>query len=66
MRLVFKLFCRSGLTIAAATERLREHAGQPMADEYLEFLGKSTRAICTMRGRKTMAGNDSFQAADST
>ena len=66
VRLVFKLFCRSGLTIAAATERLREHAGQPMADEYLEFLGKSTRAICTMRGRKTMAGNDSFQAADST
>ena len=64
VRMVYKLFCRSGLTVAGATERLQEHAGQPMADEYLRFLTKSTRSLCTMRGRKTEVKNKSSQAAD--
>lgn len=53
VRLTHRLFCRSDLSIAAATEQLREHAGQPMADEYLAFLDRSTRSICTMRSRTT-------------
>jgi len=65
VRLTHKLFCRSGLTVVAATEQLREHAGQPMADEYLAFLEKSTRALCTMRGRKTVTDDSDLQATDS-
>ncbi len=64
VRMVYKLFCRSGLTVATATERLQAHAGQPMADEYLRFLEKSTRSICTMKGRKTEAKDRSSHAAD--
>lgn len=66
VRMVFKLFCRSGLTIAAATEQLKEHAGQPMADEYLRFLEQSTRSICTMRGRKAEPKETPSQAADAS
>jgi acyl-[acyl carrier protein]--UDP-N-acetylglucosamine O-acyltransferase len=52
VRWVYRTFCRSGLPLAVATERLQERAGDPVIDEYLTFLSKSTRAICTLRGRR--------------
>ena len=52
VRWVYRLFCRSGLPVAAAKERLAERAGDPVVDEYLTFLSKSSRALCTMRGRR--------------
>jgi UDP-N-acetylglucosamine acyltransferase len=53
VRWIYRLFCRSGLPLAVATERLQERAGDSVADEYLAFLSKSTRAICTLRGRRS-------------
>lgn len=53
VRWVYRLFCRSGLPLTAAKKELETRAGDPIVDEYLAFLGESTRAICTMRGRRT-------------
>lgn len=52
VRWVYRLFCRSGLPVATAKERLAERAGDPIIDEYLAFISKSSRALCTMRGRR--------------
>ncbi|MAD19422.1 MAG: acyl-[acyl-carrier-protein]--UDP-N-acetylglucosamine O-acyltransferase [Planctomycetaceae bacterium] len=66
VRMVHKLFCRSGLSIAAATERLQEEPRTPMVEEYLSFLERSTRSICTMRGRKTEFKTDAAQPTDAS
>lgn len=52
VRWVYRLFCRSGLPVNVAKERLAERAGDPVIDEYLTFISRSSRALCTMRGRR--------------
>ena len=52
VRWVYRLFCRSGLPVGAAKDRLRERAGEPIIDQYLAFIDRSSRPLCTMRGRK--------------
>ncbi|MEE2972248.1 MAG: acyl-ACP--UDP-N-acetylglucosamine O-acyltransferase [Planctomycetota bacterium] len=63
VRWVYRLFARSGTSIKVATERLRERAGEPLIDEYLEFVTTAERAICTMRGRRD--GNERTEPASS-
>ena len=46
VRWVYKTLYRCGISIAAAIEVIRERAGRPIVDEYLEFFASSKRGIC--------------------
>jgi UDP-N-acetylglucosamine acyltransferase len=46
VRWVYKILCRSGLSLAEAREALRERADRPIVTEYLQFLDASKRGIC--------------------
>ncbi len=61
VRWVYRLFCRSGLPVGVAKEKLLERAGHPIIDQYIAFIGQSNRPLCTMRGRK----QDSREPAES-
>ncbi len=51
VRWVYRQFCREGLTVGEATERLEERRGDRIVDDYLRFIEESNRPICTMKGR---------------
>ena len=51
VRWVYRQFCREGLTVGEATERLEERRGDRIVDDYLRFIEESKRPICTMKGR---------------
>lgn len=48
---IFKLFCRSRLGANQAIEQLEARRGDPVVDEYLQFIARSTRGLVTRRGR---------------
>ncbi|MCP4836657.1 MAG: acyl-ACP--UDP-N-acetylglucosamine O-acyltransferase [Phycisphaera sp.] len=63
VRWVYRTFVRQGLSIVTATERLKERAGDPLIDEYIEFVETAERPICTGRGRQ--APSDRNDSSDS-
>lgn len=63
VRWVYRTFVRQGISIASATERLKERAGDPLIDEYIQFVEAAERPICTGRGRQ--ARNDRDDSSDS-
>jgi UDP-N-acetylglucosamine acyltransferase len=53
VRWVYRMVYRSGATPQQALELLRERAGDPIVDEYIEFITSSKRGICHGAGRAT-------------
>jgi UDP-N-acetylglucosamine acyltransferase len=52
-RWVFRLICRSNLTIAQARREMETRRDNPLVEEYLVFMDNSTRSLCTSQGRLT-------------
>jgi acyl-[acyl carrier protein]--UDP-N-acetylglucosamine O-acyltransferase len=46
IRWSFKVIYRRRLPPSAALEALRERAGRPMVDEYIDFIESSKRGLC--------------------
>ncbi len=51
VRWVYKTLCRSGLLPKNALALLRSRQGDPVVDEYIQFVESSKRGIVTARGR---------------
>lgn len=52
IRWTYKVIYRRRLPAAAALEALRERAGRPMVDEYIEFIETSKRGLCRGSARE--------------
>lgn len=59
VRWVYKTFCRAGLSVRVATDRLRSRAGDPVIDQYIEFVDRSTRGLVTRHGREAAERDES-------
>lgn len=66
VRWVYRILMRSGLAPRAALARLRERAGDPIVDEYIQFVESAKRPIIHGSGRATRGtrGAPSGVAAD--
>jgi UDP-N-acetylglucosamine acyltransferase len=56
-RWVYRLICRSKLTIAQARAEMETRRDEPLVAEYLTFMDNSNRPICTAHGRVIRAGS---------
>ena len=65
-RWIYRLICRSNLTVSQAREQIETRAGHPLVDEYLLFLDRSNRTLCTATGRRVKADrSQEFSATES-
>ncbi|MCH2160997.1 MAG: acyl-ACP--UDP-N-acetylglucosamine O-acyltransferase [Phycisphaerales bacterium] len=65
-RWVYRLICRSNLTVQQARAQIESRAGHALVDEYLLFLDRSTRTLCTATGRRVKADrSQELSTADS-
>lgn len=55
-RWVYKLICRSRLTIAQARQEMEKRRDDPIVAVYLTFMDNATRRLCTAHGRSIRSG----------
>jgi UDP-N-acetylglucosamine acyltransferase len=58
-RWVYRLICRSNLTVGQARKEMETRSEDPLVAEYLTFMDNSTRRLCTAHGRLVRAGGSS-------
>ncbi|MHC5022569.1 MAG: acyl-ACP--UDP-N-acetylglucosamine O-acyltransferase [Planctomycetota bacterium] len=66
VRWVYGVLYRQGLTLAAAQAALAARADEPIVSEYLEFIDRSTRGICSghFKPARSLAGHPEPAAAE--